>query len=343
MVGAIVYPVHPGVAVKSMDGASAIWANDAKALDQALASGWSLPRAQLKSGSARDISLPLFVVSSGWLEGWKTWLRHDPGISTNQTIIETALSQAQFEILQEIILVNEGSLPWDRDDSLMPHHILFQLIGSQMGKQVPSENIVKTAKLLGSSGVDVLSVYPGEFEPGSWAQPGHTLWSWALVWGYWDVAEGLEVGDEAFSMPLAATAMDRWFEKSWVPDWVSNANPSLRIGADFARETWLRWMDEERFSAWCKISDAATNTENHGYIKDMPEKYQQILWPFWLSREGKWSPLHDLVSSSLAPQEILSTLVHLEKMLPPEAWVAGWEGEDEFGMSANSIWSEKRA
>lgn len=330
--------------VQRMDGAAAVWAQDASALDKALSDGWSLPHAPLKSGFAQDLTLALRVVASGWVEGWKIWLGHHPELSRHPTVVEAALSQAQSGIVAAIINANEGTLPWDRaPEDLQPAHLMFQLIGSQMGRQVAWENIAQTAQLLREAGLDPQAPYPGEFDAGSWIPPGHTLWSWSLLWGYWDLAEGLQVGDEAFEMPQSIQALDRWFEKAWVPDWISAAGGSLNMSAEYARETWMAWMNEQRFSRWAAASHMPHNAELHTSLRNLPEEYQKIVWEKWVDRQGRWSPLHDMVSSVLPLSEIQEVLDHAKKFISEEDWKAGWEEQDEYGMSAQSIWDEKRA
>jgi hypothetical protein len=329
---------------KIMDGEAAVWAKDAVALENALSAGWTLPYSSLKGGFAQDITLPLRVVASGWDEGWEIWLAHDPGLSQNQIIIEASLSQAQYGIVAEIIRVNAGQLPWDRpDDNLKPPHVMFQLIGSQMGRQVSWESIAQTANVLRQAGFDPQEPYPGDFDEGSWAPPGHTLWSWALLWGYWDLAEGLEVGSEAFDMPHCIQSLDRWFEKAWVPNWVSAAGGGLSMGMDFARETWLSWMNEERFLKWSSRSSVTKNAEMHATLSELPAEYQAVVWEGWLGRNGVWSPLHDITSSLLPLSEIQAVLDRVKKSVPEISWKEGWEGQDEYGMSAQTIWNDKRA
>ena len=330
--------------VKKMDGEAAVWAQDASALKQALADGWSLPYSSFKGGFAQDITLPLRVVASGWVEGWRIWIECAPELSRNQTIIDAALSQAQYGIVAEIIRANAGKLPWDRpEDDLQAPHLMFQLVGSQMGRQVAWENIAQTAQVLRQAGIDPQLPYPGEFDEGSWAPPGHTLWSWYWVGGYRELAEGLQVGDEAFEMPQSIQALDRWFEKAWVPNWISAAGGGLSLGMDYARQTWLAWMNVDRFRRWAEASTLPKNAELHASLASLPEEYQTLVWPYWLNQKGAWSPLHDIASSLLPLSDIQGVLDRVQAFTSKDKWKEGWEGQDEYGMSAQSIWNEKRA
>lgn len=328
-----------------MDGGSAIWAKNAAAFEKALENGWTLPQATIKSGGyAKDITLILRIVSSNWVEGWTLLLKHMPEFSRNMIVAEAVLSQARHEILAEMIRVNDGSLPWHRtEDDLLPPHLMFQLIGSQMGRQADSDDIIATLKILELAGFDAQAVYPGDFEIGAWSPPGHTIWTWALLWAYWDVAEGLDVQDEAFEMPQGIIALDRWFEKAWVPDWVSEAGDGLKMGAEYARKTWLEWMSDDRFKRWSSRSELTKNIALYEPFSCLPQAYQTVLWQGWLSSNGEWSGLHDLVSSLLSINDIESVLNKIKQHVPNEKWEDGWNGEDAYGMSARLIWEEKRA
>lgn len=327
-----------------MDGGSAIWAKNAEAFKMALENGWSLPQATIKIGYAKDITLVLRIVSSNWIEGWVILLRHMPEFSRNMIVAEAVLSQARHELLAEMVRVNDGVLPWHRmEDELLPPHLMFQLIGSQMGRQADPDDIIATLKTLELAGFDPQAVYPGAFDVGAWSPPGHTIWTWALLWAYWDVAEGIDVQEEAFGMPQCIIALDRWFEKAWVPDWISEAGDGLKMGAQYARKTWLEWMNDDRFKHWSSKSKLAKNIGLHVSFSNLPDAYQAILWEGWLSSNGEWSGLHDLVSSLLSIDDIQTILNTIEKHVPSEKWDAGWNEEDEYGMSAQSIWKEKRA
>lgn len=349
--------------INVVDGTSAIWEQDAQALEDALARGWGLPRARLRSGHTEDITLILRVITSGWVEGWKIWAKRRPDFASDPILIESILSQAQSDILKEVLVQNGNKLPWSREEGdLAPPHVMFQLIGrqmGQMGKLVPDEQIVACAALMRQAGIDPQQPYPepyvepgtetdveaaadhpGMFQPSDFTTPGHTLWSWSILWGYFDLAEALDLSDEVFDMPKASLVLSHWFDRAWVPSWAS----AYDFDGGRARITWLRWMTPDRFSTWISRDDRLRDVELHAALQSLPREYQELAWSHWLARDGQgWSTLHDLVSSLLPRDDVEKTLSAMQEVLSPEAWEAGWQTPDDYGMSPRSLWEDKVA
>lgn len=348
-----------------VDGSSAIWEQDAQALEDALDRGWSLPRARLRSGHTEDITLILRVITCGWVEGWKIWAKKRPDFASDPVLIEAILSQAQAGILQEVLAQNGNKLPWAREDGdLAPPHIMFQLIGrqmGQMGKLVPDEQVVDCAKLLIGANIDPQQPYPeayvepgtelqeentersgeagaGSFHPSDFTPPGHTLWTWSILWGYFDLAEALNLGDEVFSMPKADLVLAHWFERAWVPSWASAHD----FDGGRARITWLRWMTIDRFSRWVSQAGTMKDAGLHEALQSLPADYQEVVWRHWLQRDEQgWSVLHDLVASLLPREDIEKTMSSMQSVLPSREWDEAWKHQDEYGVSLQSLWQEK--
>ena len=327
-----------------IDGASAIWSKDADAFRKALAQGWRLPSLDMQPGHGRtDLSLILRVVAYGW-EGWRIWAHKCPEVSRNPIVLEAVISQCQSELLAEILEQNDGHLEWNEDyHALGPMHLLFQLIGSPLGPQVADAHIVRTAQLLGEAGIKTMEPYPGDYEPDGLNPPGHTLWTWALLWGAWGVVEGLaselKVGDEALRMPKAQQALDRWFEKAWVPSWAHAGVPS----GGWGRQVWLSWMNEARFSAWLANWSRINEMEIADVLVALPAPYQAIAWQRWLAPKAPGAmPLLELVSSLLPLPRIRLILEAIQSHVPPELWEHSWRLADEYGLDAPSVWNAKQ-
>lgn len=327
--------------IKLVDGAAAVWSQDAQALARALSAGWSLPAARLRAGRTEDLSLILRVVASGWVEGWRIWLGHRPDFATHPILVEAIIAHAQDEILEVLLEHEKGRLSWERDDDdLAPVHLLFQLLGNEIKHLAEDQKVVRVAKILNGIGFDVNQPYPGDFESTDMSPPGHTLWTWSIVRSYFDLGLALEAGDEVFKMPRHAEALDHWFDRAWVPGWVSSGKA---FDGGRARVTWLQWMTPSRFAAWSASGDHLRNVELHDIIPALPGEYQKDAWATWVGNgDGQWSVLHDLVSSLLPSEKIEAALSAMEKSLPPDVWSRGWKGEDDYGMSASGIWEARK-
>lgn len=327
-----------------MDGAAAIWIRNLDAFKRALEGGWRLPRVTMKTAGAEDISLVLRVVTSGWLEGWKVWLEKEPRLARIQDVIDSAISHAQPAILEEILRVNGGQLPWNVKDNpeLQPVHRLFGLIGSLMGKLEPPEQILATVDVLRRAGMDVMAPYPGE-AVSVYDLPGHTLWSMAVLHHHWDLVQGLGIGDEAFEMPKGMLAMNHWFKKAWMPlDWAAS-DMERSTGIPFGRESWLEWMSQgDRFARWAEASSIPTNIEFIDGLTALDDRYQKQVWEIWASR-GPAGPLADLVSSILDLERIEQILATIRTSLGEDVFKKAWEAADEFGVSPAFLWESKKS
>ena len=329
------------------DGEAAVWSNNADALRAALDGGWDLPRARLHAGHTEDLTLILRVVASNWVDGWRIWSHKRPDFSRNPIVIESVISHAQADILAEIINQNNGALPWDRSpDDLAPVHLLFQSVASRLGLLIEETQIARTVALLKEAGCDTAQPFPGEYTMDGLNPPGHTLWTWLLLCGKWQLAKDMSVGDSGFDAPKAIQAMDRWFEKSWMPSW-TNGSDSIFDGGH-ARQTWLQWMSADRFSRWGELSNYLLNIELHEAINRLPVDYQIIAWSWWLTPHSSdpqsfWCSLHDLVCSVLPAPVIDAVLNAMRLHTPEKTWNQAWTNQDTYGMSARNIWEERLA
>lgn len=327
--------------VRMVDGAAAVWSQDLESLTRALEAGWSLPTARLRSGRTEDLSLILRVIAMGWVDGWRVWLKHRPDFATHPVLVEAIIAHAQDEILSALLEHENGRLSWEREeDDLAPPHILFQLMGNQIRHLAEDQKIVRVAKILEGIGFDSAEPYPGDFEPNDMSPPGHTLWTWSLVRSYFDLALDMGAGEEVFRMPRHQEALNHWFERSWVPGWVSSGKT---FDGGRARITWLQWMTPSRFASWSSSGSYLQNVELHEVIPSLPLQYQQTAWATWVGEgDGQWSVLHDLVSSLLPREKIQAALLAMQNALPASVWARGWEGQDDYGMSASGIWQTRQ-
>ena len=325
-----------------IDGASAVWNKDPVLLRAALEEGWDLPFVRFKHGQTEDLTLILRVIASSWLEGWKIWCEYRPDFAEHMILIDACISQAEHEILQDIIERNEGLLPWDPEKgALSPAHFLFQLIGNPLGFLVPEERIVSTLLLLGKAGVDLHAPYPKSDDPDSVNPSGFTLWTWSLMWGAWKVAEGLNVGDDAFLMEHWRNSMTAWFEKAWVPSWNDRNRNNFTGG--LAREYWLKWNNSDRFDRWGVETGYLFSANRYEAFLSLPSQYQNRIWQSWTDLlpgpdGGSWSGVHEMVSSGLPREQVRRVLLAIQNGVSEERWLSVWLAEDEYGVSPKTIW-----
>lgn len=323
-----------------VDGAQAVWEQDAGMLSKALEAGWSLPTVRLFEGRTEDLSLILRVITSGWTDGWRLWLQYRPDFASHPVLIEAIIAHAQDDILEILLQQEAGKIRWDRDDDLSPPHLLFQLMGASIRNLAEDRKIVRVAELLSGSGYDPQQPYPGDFQVGDLSPPGHTLWSWAVQRSYFDLALLLGIEDHALSMPRNEEALSHWFDRSWVPSWVSSGKP---FDGGRARLAWMTWMTPSRFSRWLEKSSHIRNVELRAILRSLPPAYQKAAWMSWLGHgEGEWSVLHDLVSSLLPDSEIIDTIEAMKTHLQPSEWERGWTSKDAYGISAAGIWGARQ-
>lgn len=353
--------------ISVIDPYRALVSRDATALRDCLAKGWDL---SLPPGGnynhMNGYGWLQETVANGWVEGWKILVEAFPHLRQIPGFILMAFQQIQVGIMED--LLREGLNPnvplKDRIlgdlHPIAPACMIVEGIPREIngiGESRPDvpvleKRMLALPDLVKAYGIDAYLAHPGDYNPGDVGMGGHTIWTRALRFRRWALAEKLLPSDwETVKRQPRALESLQTLEKTIHP---------LNLGENiFNREVVptrrIVWEERTRaWSLWCAILARwgelwILETDQDWTVLNDDRDWQDIItsqmnarqafWKAWeRPRQDGWTSYHALVMQADQPlaQAVLRQIV--ADGVEPLAWQNAYmDGVSPSALFA-SIW-----